>query len=89
MVEEEVAILKTISHENILNFNGAFQGVNEVIVVTEFLHGGELFEKMVSDDYNLTEMECIQFIHQICDGVSYLHRKVNKTEKNPAQDRKV
>ena len=73
---EEVSILKTLSHENILDIHGAYQSKYDVIVVTEFLSGGELFEKVASDDYHLTEAECIRFMYQICDAVSYLHRKV-------------
>ena len=76
MVMEEVSILKTLSHEHILVMHGAFQSRNEVIVVTEFLSGGELFEKVATDDYHLTEAECVRFMYQICDAVSYLHRKV-------------
>ena len=46
-------------------------------MVTEYLSGGELFEKIASEeDYNLTESECIKFLHQICEGVAYLHGKV-------------
>ena len=79
MVNEEVSILKNVCHDNILSMIGAYQGGNEVIMVSEYLPGGELFEKVASDDYHLTEMQCVQFMHQICEGVSYLHRKVNQT----------
>ena len=72
MVMEEVSILKTLSHEHILVMHGAFQSRNEVIVVTEFLSGGELFEKVATDDYHLTEAECVRFMYQICDAVSYV-----------------
>lgn len=78
MVSDEVSILKNLSHENIVIIYGAYICGNEAVVVTEFLSGGELFEKAASDDYNLTEMECMRFIHQICDGVAYLHRKVRE-----------
>ena len=77
---EEVSILKTLSHEHILVMHGAYQSRNEVVVVTEFLNGGELFEKCAADEYHLTEAECIRFMYQICDAVSYLHRKVSTLE---------
>ncbi len=76
MVAEEVGILQDLDHVNVLKMLGAFQDINEIVVVTEFLSGGELFEKIASDDYNLTEAECVKFMHQICEGVAYLHRKV-------------
>lgn len=35
--------------------------------------GGELFERVVADDFTLTERDCILFIRQICEGVAYMH----------------
>ena len=39
------------------------------------ISGGELFERVVADDYVLTELECMMFMRQICEGVSYMHTK--------------
>ena len=35
--------------------------------------GGELFERVVADDFTLTERDCILFMRQICEGVQYMH----------------
>lgn len=32
-----------------------------------------MFERVVADDFTLTERDCILFMRQICDGVSYMH----------------
>lgn len=37
--------------------------------------GGELFERVVADDFTLTERDCVLFIRQICEGVDYMHDK--------------
>lgn len=37
------------------------------------ISGGELFERVVADDFTLTEHDCILFIRQICEGVNYMH----------------
>jgi len=37
--------------------------------------GGELFERVVADDFTLTERDCILFMRQICEGADYLHSK--------------
>lgn len=39
------------------------------------LNGGELFERVVADDFTLTERDCILFMRQICEGVEYMHTK--------------
>ena len=45
----------------------------EVILIMEYLDGGELFERVADDDFNLTESDCCLFMRQICRGVQYLH----------------
>lgn len=40
---------------------------------TNSISGGELFERVVADDFTLTEHDCILFIRQICEGVDYMH----------------
>ena len=39
------------------------------------ISGGELFERVVADDFTLTERDCILFMRQICEGVGYMHSK--------------
>ena len=54
-------------------FINAFETPSEVILVMEYLDGGELFERVAADDFNLTESDCCLFMRQICRGVQYLH----------------
>lgn len=39
------------------------------------ISGGELFERVVADDFTLTEKDCILFMRQICEGVDYMHKQ--------------
>jgi myosin-light-chain kinase len=44
--------------------------------VSYSISGGELFERIVADDcLVLTEYECLLFMRQICEAVSYMHCK--------------
>lgn len=38
------------------------------------VQGGELFERIIDEDYVLTERECIHFLRQICDGLKFMHK---------------
>ena len=40
------------------------------------ISGGELFERVVADDFALTERDCILFVRQICEGVQYMHKSL-------------
>lgn len=39
------------------------------------IEGGELFERVICDDFILTEKACSIFIRQICEGLEYIHSK--------------
>lgn len=38
------------------------------------VEGGELFDRIIDENYNLTEMDTISFIKQICKGIQYMHQ---------------
>lgn len=37
------------------------------------MEGGELFERIIDDDYHLTEVDCMVFVRQICEGIRFMH----------------
>ena len=69
----EIELLKTISSPFIITFIEAFEDEKHIIMITEYLEGGELFERVVEEDYQLVESDCCHFIKQICKGMEYLH----------------
>ena len=73
---QEISLLSCLSNPHIVNFIDVYEGRVETIIVTEYLSGGELFEKVSSDDFHLTELECVNFMSQICEGVAYIHEQV-------------
>ncbi|XP_046388866.1 titin homolog [Ischnura elegans] len=72
-VREEVEIMNCLRHPKLLQLAAAFESPREVVMVMEYISGGELFERVVADDFTLTERDCILFMRQICEGVEYMH----------------
>ena len=70
---EEIDILKLVSHEHIIKYVDSFIDTNSVVILMEYIGGGELFVKIADEDYDLTEADCVHFVSQICHGVQYLH----------------
>lgn len=43
-------------------------------VCAHSVEGGELFERIVDEDYQLTEVDTMVFVRQICDGILFMHK---------------
>ena len=37
--------------------------------------GGELFERVIDDEFDLTEKAATFFMRQICEGVGFMHKQ--------------
>ena len=74
-VGEEIGILKKLSDQHIISFIGAYKLPGEVVVIMEYLEGGDLFQKVVDEDFTLTEAHCCFYLRQICLGLKYLHNQ--------------
>lgn len=36
--------------------------------------GGELFDRIIDENYKLMELDTVMFIGQICEGLRYMHK---------------
>lgn len=69
----EIQLLDGLHNPYIIRFIEAFDAGLSIIVVTEYLEGGELFERCADREVSLTEQDCCTFVRQICQGLEYLH----------------
>ncbi|KAF0312176.1 Myosin light chain kinase family member 4 [Amphibalanus amphitrite] len=74
-VEREVEIMNYLQHPGIIQIFDAFDGGKEMTLVMELVEGGELFDRVIEDDYILTEKACAIFMRQVCAGVNFMHQK--------------
>ncbi|CAD8179980.1 unnamed protein product [Paramecium octaurelia] len=70
----ELNILKSLDHPNIVRVFECFQEDDQYIVVTEYLPGGELFERIKKLQI-FSERMAADYIKQILQAVSYCHEK--------------
>lgn len=73
-VEREISVMNKLHHPKLMQILAAFESGKNMIMVMEFISGGELFERVIADDFVLTEHDCVLFMRQICDGVAYMHK---------------
>lgn len=71
----EIDIMSCLHHPRLIQLYDAFDYENKVYVILELVQGGELFERVIDDDFVLTEKACAVFMRQICEGMEYIHSR--------------
>uniref|UniRef100_A0A8C1TF82 Myosin light chain kinase, smooth muscle n=1 Tax=Cyprinus carpio TaxID=7962 RepID=A0A8C1TF82_CYPCA len=74
-VRQEIAIMNDLHHPKLVQCVNAFEGKTDIVMVLDMISGGELFERIIDEDFELTEREVIKYMLQIVDGVNFIHKK--------------
>ena len=77
-MRREVEILELLDiHDNpdIVSLAGYYESPLESVILTEYLEGGELFDRIASRNFDLTEDKCRGFMRQVMTGLSYIHQR--------------
>ncbi|KAL0104901.1 hypothetical protein PUN28_016505 [Cardiocondyla obscurior] len=72
-VQREVDIMRRLQHPRLIQLYDAIDAGKQIYVVLELIDGGELFERVIDDDFVLTERSCAIFMRQICEGIEFMH----------------
>uniref|UniRef100_A0A803SZJ5 Myosin light chain kinase family member 4 n=1 Tax=Anolis carolinensis TaxID=28377 RepID=A0A803SZJ5_ANOCA len=73
-VKNEINVMNQLDHVNLIQLYDAFESKNDIVLVMEYVQGGELFDRIIDENCNLTEMDTILFTKQICEGIQYMHQ---------------
>ncbi|XP_069791647.1 myosin light chain kinase, smooth muscle-like isoform X2 [Narcine bancroftii] len=74
-VRQEISIMNCLHHPKLVQCVDAFESRSDIVMVLEIVSGGELFERIIDEDFELTERECIKYMLQINEGVQYIHKQ--------------
>ncbi|KAL4706696.1 hypothetical protein ACJJTC_014451 [Scirpophaga incertulas] len=74
-VEREVDVMRRLRHPRLIQLYDAYDWGKHMCVVLELITGGELFERVIDEDFVLTERACTVFMRQICEGIDFVHRQ--------------
>ncbi|XP_060526795.1 death-associated protein kinase 2 [Cylas formicarius] len=74
-VEREIEIMRALQHPRLIQIYDAFENGKVMCVILELIEGGELFERVIDDDFILTEKACTIFMRQICEGIDFIHKQ--------------
>lgn len=72
-IENEIAVLRKIKHENIVALEDIYESPDHLYLIMQLVSGGELFDRIVEKGF-YTEKDASTLIRQVLDAVHYLHR---------------
>ena len=70
--KQEILILQTLDHPNVLRLYEYFEDDKNVYLVTEACKGGELFDRIIENEF-FSEQEAAKIFKQILQSISYCH----------------
>ncbi len=74
LVRDEISILRTLDHPNIVKYHDFYETSKNFFIVTEYCAGGELFSKIaqMGDDV-FTEHDAARLIEKLLLGINHCH----------------
>ncbi|XP_059494728.1 myosin light chain kinase, smooth muscle-like isoform X5 [Stegostoma tigrinum] len=72
---DEIEIMNCLHHPKLVQCLDAFESRTEIVMVMEYISGGELFERIVDEDFELTEPTCVLYVRQILAGLQFMHQQ--------------
>ena len=72
-IEREINILKKLRHPNIVHLYSIIETEKQILLITEYIKGQELFQYILLKK-RLSEEEACFYFSQIVSGIEYLHK---------------
>ncbi|KAK7118685.1 hypothetical protein R3I94_022247 [Phoxinus phoxinus] len=72
---EEIKLMNELRHPKLVQCLAAYDTSSEIVMVLEYIAGGELFERIVDENFEHTEPNSVKYMRQILEGVQYMHSK--------------
>lgn len=73
LVLREIEALNVARHRNIIYLHEYFESMEEIILIFEFMSGVDIFERLGTSNFDLTEQEIVQYLRQVCSALEFLH----------------
>uniref|UniRef100_A0A3B3YTJ6 Uncharacterized protein n=1 Tax=Poecilia mexicana TaxID=48701 RepID=A0A3B3YTJ6_9TELE len=75
LVLREIEALNVGRHKNIIYLHEYFESMEEIILIFEFISGVDIFERLGTSNFELTEQEIVRYLRQVCSAVKFLHSR--------------
>lgn len=72
---KEIELMNFLHHPKLVQCLAAYDNKAEMVMVMEYVAGGELFERIVDDSFEHTEVSSVGYMRQILEGIQYMHQQ--------------
>ncbi|KAM6898342.1 myosin light chain kinase, smooth muscle-like [Lycodopsis pacificus] len=72
---KEIALMNSLHHPKLAQCLAAYETRAEMVMVMEYIAGGELFARIVDDNFEHTEPTSARYMQQILEGMQYVHKQ--------------
>ncbi|XP_038591011.1 myosin light chain kinase, smooth muscle-like isoform X2 [Micropterus salmoides] len=72
---KEIELMNCLHHPKLVQCLAAYDTRLEMVMVLEYIAGGELFQRIVDDNFEHTEPTSARYMQQILEGMKYVHKQ--------------
>lgn len=72
---KEIELMNSLHHPKLVQCLAAYETRSEMVMIMEYIAGGELFERIVDDNFEHTEPTSARYMQQILEGMRYVHKQ--------------
>ncbi|XP_077406514.1 myosin light chain kinase, smooth muscle-like [Vanacampus margaritifer] len=72
---QEIELMNCLHHPKLVQCLAAYEAPTDTVMVMEYIAGGELFERIVDDNFEHTEPTSAGYMRQILEGMLYVHKQ--------------
>lgn len=73
LVLREIEALNMARHKNVIYLHEYFESMEEIILIFEFISGVDIFERLGTSNFELTEQEIVRYLRQVCSALKFMH----------------
>lgn len=73
-IKQEIRILKSLRHPNVVELKEVLASRQQIFMVMELVHGGELFDKIIAEG-PMSEADGRHVLQQLLDGLDHCHQQ--------------
>ncbi|XP_034050119.1 myosin light chain kinase, smooth muscle-like [Thalassophryne amazonica] len=72
---KEIELMNRLHHPKLVQCLAAYSTPSELVMIMEYIAGGELFEHILDDNFEHTEPTSARYMQQILEGMQYVHKQ--------------